>query len=61
MQAFAYMKTKIFLQSEGRTGAMGRGCQAIHAVNGNKKGLRNNLRSLDVNRYVVALLPYAIK
>ena len=37
MRAFAYMKTKIFLQSEGRTGSMGRGCQEIHAVNGNKK------------------------
>ncbi|PHU37863.1 hypothetical protein CSX02_05655 [Agathobacter ruminis] len=36
MRAFAYMKTKIFLQSEGRTGTMGRGCQAIHAVNGNR-------------------------
>ena len=26
MRAFAYMKTKIFLQSEGLTGGMGRGC-----------------------------------
>ena len=29
MRAFAYMKTKIFLQSEGRTGSMGEDATAF--------------------------------
>ncbi len=35
MRAFAYMKTKIFLQSEGHTGTMGEDVYDI-AVNGNR-------------------------
>ena len=34
MRAFAYMKTKIFLQSEWVAGVMGRGCQTMQTVNG---------------------------
>ena len=42
------MKTKIFLQSEGRTGAMGEDATVMNAVNGN---VRNERYTLTVCRF----------